>query len=87
MTYHYNIAGINSADLAALLFNDANKLMARNKPGWNCLVAAIPVQVAAAQGSDFDLENNIGRMKDLRLRTILNSYLPNAFEDHCAHCV
>lgn len=59
----------------ALLHNLTHKLVPADEVGWAFEVTAVEVEVAAAEGCAGDLEDGVGRVLELWVRTVFDDDL------------
>lgn len=74
-TVLYLVANLEALHIVTLLHNLADELMAADKVRWALHVAAVEVQVAAAEGGGGNSENGIGRELDLGVGAVFYCYL------------
>jgi len=80
------VSNLKLLHLLPLLHNLAHKLMPADEVGGALEVAAVEVQVGAAEGGGGDFEDGVGGVLEFGVGPVFDGDLVFALEDDGAHC-
>ena len=72
-------------DIGADLMDMAGQFMAHDESSAGWLMTSVDMELAAAQGGVFDLDNDVAGILDLRDGSVLERDVKGTIEDNCFH--